>query len=167
MIRERWSNFHGAGWVGALHPVQVQSGRLRVLPRNRQDLPCLVKRGGNSGLEGWMEKLFLFSQVEFVLDYTPKFIVPPIVYEKVWMHPLRQTFKQQARPPGGLPDEQSETKLVRWARHREEGDLPVHHDHARPHHWALPHHHRRLGDRLHRLPHLPWQAWTFFRLNSN
>ena len=30
-----------------------------------------------------MEKLFLFSQVEFVLDYTPKFIVPPIVYEKV------------------------------------------------------------------------------------
>ena len=34
-------------------------------------------------IEGWMEKLFLLSQVEFVLDYTPKFIVPPIVYEKV------------------------------------------------------------------------------------
>ena len=31
---------------------------------------------------GW-KKLFFFSQVEFVLDYTPKFIVPPIVYEKV------------------------------------------------------------------------------------
>ena len=28
-------------------------------------------------------KTFFFSQVEFVLDYTPKFIVPPIVYEKV------------------------------------------------------------------------------------
>ena len=35
------------------------------------------------GKVSWMEKLFLFSQVEFVLDYTPKFIVPPIVYEKV------------------------------------------------------------------------------------
>ena len=35
-----------------------------------------------SSRAGW-KKLFLFSQVEFVLDYTPKFIVPPIVYEKV------------------------------------------------------------------------------------
>ena len=111
MIRERWSNFHGAGRVGALHPVQVQSGRLRVLPRNRQDLPCLVKRGGNSGLEGWMEKLFLFSQVEFVLDYTPKFIVPPIVYEKVWMHPLRQSISTSPRWP------------PRWAKWDEVGTL--------------------------------------------
>ena len=45
--------------------------------------PVWSKEVGKSVLKGWMQKLFLFSQVEFVLDYTPKFIVPPIVYEKV------------------------------------------------------------------------------------
>ena len=45
--------------------------------------PVWSKEVGKVSWRAAWKKLFLFSQVEFVLDYTPKFIVPPIVYEKV------------------------------------------------------------------------------------
>ena len=81
------------------------------------DLPGLVQEVGIIIFLGTI--LFIYSfhsfQVVFVLDYTPKFIVPPIVYEKVnLIQKLCMMHNKELKifVAGGFPDEQSETRLV-------------------------------------------------------
>ena len=98
-------------------------------------------------------------QVNFTLDYTPKFVKKPIVWEK--KASLLSNARQRqlpSREKRGIFRVNRALSTLHHCHQAVRVDVSEDDHHGADHDRALPHHPDRVGPRLHRLPHLPGQV---------
>ena len=101
----------------------------------------------------------LSSEVNFTLDYTPKFVKKPIVWEK--KASLLSNARQRqlpSREKRGIFRVNRALSTLHHCHQTVRVGVSEDDHHGADHDRALPHHPDRVGPRLHRLPHLPGQV---------